>query len=335
MQYRCYKKFNEDFFQLELSESLFSVEISGIDSALNFEAWTTTFMKVYNKHAPIKTKRVKHETQPEWINDEIKTAMKTRDAHYKLKDWKQYKFWRNKIAVLIRTSKRDFFARSIAGDKDTSFLWKHVRNISGKNNEKRIPQEIIIDNESINEKTDIIENLNLFFSKISEKLKSEHPQHNLHNDFGKLSSYVDTKVPRNVEFVIPLMKNTDLLSIIGSLDTTKAAGFDGITAKYLKKSAETVSPSLLTIINISISTGQFPDALKVAKIIPIHKSGQQNEPSNYRPISILSTLSKIIEKHITKHLFAYLNKYSLLHKSQTGFRKHHSCNTVLIHLTDR
>ena len=131
------------------------------------------------------------------------------------------------------------------------------------------------------------------------------------------------------------MKNTDLLCIIGSLDTTKATGLDGITAKILKKSAETIRSSLLTIINISISTGQFPDALKIAEIIPIHKSGQQNDPSNYRPIFILSTLSKIIEKHITKHLFAYLNKYSLLHKSQSGFRKHHSCNIALIHLADR
>ena len=91
-----------------------SVEISGNDSALNFEAWTTTFMKVYNKdrynkHAPIKTKRVKHETQPEWINAEIKTAIKTRDTYNKSKDWKQYKFWRNKTAALIRTSKRFFF----------------------------------------------------------------------------------------------------------------------------------------------------------------------------------------------------------------------------------
>ena len=75
--------------------------------------------------------------------------------------------------------------------------------------------------------------------------------------------------------------------------------------------------------------------MKVAKIIPIHKSGAQDDPANYRPISILSIMSKVIEKHVTKHLFAYLNKYSLLHKSQSGFRKHHSCNTALINLIDR
>ena len=128
------------------------------------------------------------------------------------------------------------------------------------------------------------------------------------------------------------MKNTDLISIIGSLDATKATGLDGITPNILKKSADIVNPSLLKIINISISTGQFPDLLKVAKIIPIHKSGAQDDPANYRPISILSIISKVIEKHVTKHLFAYLNKYSLLHKSQSGFRKHHSCNTALINL---
>ena len=89
------------------------------------------------------------------------------------------------------------------------------------------------------------------------------------------------------------------------------------------------------MINISILNGQFPDTLKVAKFIPIHKSGAQDDPANYMPISILSILSKIIEKHVKKHLFAYLNKYSLLHMSQSGFRKHHSCNTALINLIDR
>ena len=181
----------------------------------------------------------------------------------------------------------------------------------------------------------VIEKLNLFFSKISEKIVSEHPQQDLPFDFDKLTSYVNAKVPDNIKFTIPLMKNTDLISIIGSLDATKATGLDGITPKILKKSADIVNPSLLKIISISISTGQFPDLLKVAKIIPIHKSGAQDDPANYRPISILSIISKVIEKHVTKHLFAYLNKYSLLHKSQSGFRKHHSCNTALINLIDR
>ena len=214
-------------------------------------------------------------------------------------------------------------------------MWKHVRNISGNNNDRQIPKEINVENERIYEGDEVIEKLNLFFSEISKKLMSEHPQQDIPFDFDKLTSYVNAKVPDSIKFTIPLMKNTDLISIIGSLDATKATGLDGITPKILKKSADIVNPSLLKIINISVSTGQFPDLLKVAKIIPIHKSGAQGDPASYRPISILSIVSKVIEKHVTKHMFAFLNKYSLLHKSQSGFRKHHSCNTALINLIDR
>ena len=131
------------------------------------------------------------------------------------------------------------------------------------------------------------------------------------------------------------MKLPDLISIIGSLDASKATGLDGTTAKILKSSTEIVCPSLLKIINISISIGIFPECLKQAKVIPFHKSGPYNDPANYRLISILPILSKIIEKHVTKHLFAYLNKYGILHKSQSGFRKNHSCNTALIFLVDK
>ena len=192
-------------------------------------------MDIFDKHAPIKSKRVKHETKPEWINDEIKTAMKHRDTYHKRKGWKQYNFWRNKTITLIRTSKRDFFTRSVSENKETSFLWKHVKNVSGKNDEKQIPPKISVDNERIYESTEDIEKLNLFFSKINEKLVSEHPQQNLPFDFDKLMSYVNLIVPDNIKFTIPLMKSTDLHSIIGSLDVTNATGLYGISLKILKK----------------------------------------------------------------------------------------------------
>ena len=98
--------------------------------------------------------------------------------------------------------------------------------------------------------------------------------------------------------------------------------------------ADALLPSLLQMTNKSIHTGVFPDVLKDARIIPIHKGGPSDDPSNYRPISILplSLVSKVIEKHVTKHLFAYLNKCKLLHEAQSGFRKHHSCQTARIKL---
>ena len=107
------KKFNEERFLTDLSESLNSVNLSNSDSDHNFKTWTTSFISVFNNHAPLKTKRVKHETQSDWINGDLKSAMKNRDTNHELKNWYQYKYWRNKTISLIKSSKKHFFARSI------------------------------------------------------------------------------------------------------------------------------------------------------------------------------------------------------------------------------
>ena len=109
IQYRPYSNFNEDIFLEELSENMLSPQVSQTDPNLNFETWTGEFLKVFSKHAPLKSKRVKRETQPEWLNDDIKYARKNRDKYHKMKDWKQYKHWRNKTSSLIRSSKMIFF----------------------------------------------------------------------------------------------------------------------------------------------------------------------------------------------------------------------------------
>ena len=123
--------------------------------------------------------------------------------------------------------------------------------------EQKIPHELIIDNKPNNEITDIIEKLNHYFSTISAKLQTDHAQENLLFDLSKLTNYVDSKVPSYVKFQIPVMKLPDLISIIGSLDATKATGLGGITSKILKSSIEIVCPSLLKIINIIASARAY------------------------------------------------------------------------------
>ena len=108
------------------------------------------------------------------------------------------------------------------------------------------------------------------------------------------------------------MQLSHLITCMKTLVPAKATGLDGISPKILKSAADVVGPYLLQIIKISISNGQCLDILFVAKLKPIHKSGLKTNPYNYRPISVLPVVSKFIEKHVTKRLFAFLNKYQLL-----------------------
>ena len=77
------------------------------------------------------------------------------------------------------------------------------------------------------------------------------------------------------------------------------------------------------------------DADLLPKVSPVFKDGDRGLPTNYRPISVLPTISKLIERHVQKHLYAYLSKYKLLHSAQSGFRPGHSCQTALVNIIDR
>ena len=99
--------------------------------------------------------------------------------------------------------------------------------------------------------------------------------------------------------------------------------------KILKYISNLVSPLLTYIMNRSLTSGSFPQFLKIARVIPIFKAGDRNQLGNYRPISILPIFSKIFEKIVFKQLYSFLNKFDLLHSAQFGFRKkliHLKCN---------
>ncbi len=109
---------------------------------------------------------------------------------------------------------------------------------------------------------------------------------------------------------------------------------DGIGPQILKIAAPVITKSLTHIINLSIMSGNFPETLKCAKVTPIFKKGEKEDPGNYRPISILPVLSKLFEKHVAIQVYTFFETYSLFHKAQSGFRKYHSCQTDFTKLID-
>ena len=155
----------------------------------------------------------------------------------------------------------------------------------------------------------------------------------LDSNFTSLKSYTDMKL-ENKTFKFKYVTTIDVENMIKQLDSNKSTGADGIGPNILKLCKNYLIIPITAIINNCISKSIFPDKLKIASVIPIHKGGSREDPNNYRPISILPTISKLFERHIAIQLKTFFNDTDILYKHQSGFRESHSCQTALIRLVD-
>ena len=126
-----------------------------------------------------------------------------------------------------------------------------------------------------------------------------------------------------------------VLKIMTNIESSKAAGVDKLSGRFLKDGANILAKPISALCNLSISQGVFPSACKVAKLKPIFKKGKKTDPSNYRPISLLPSISKIIERVIHDQTNAFLSDEDILYNYQSGFRGNHSTNLCLSFLTDK
>ena len=114
-----------------------------------------------------------------------------------------------------------------------------------------------------------------------------------------------------------------------------ATGFDHVPMSLIKETIISISSPLTHIFNQSITSGMVPIELKIARVVPLFKAGDKSIFSNYRPISVLPSFSKILEKLVYNRLIDYLSKYKILSNNQFGFRKHYSTEYALALLYDK
>ena len=126
----------------------------------------------------------------------------------------------------------------------------------------------------------------------------------------------------------------ELQRSIADLKSGKATGIDELSAEVLKISALAIVPYLQKLINQTFSQGQFPDCLKIAKVIPLFKSGGKTEVDNYRSILLLPVLSKVVEKIMYNRLIKFFARNDILYEKQFGFRSKHSTVDALIEITE-
>lgn len=339
IQYRSYKTFRSEEFVNDLALALANQNFTENPNT-TFQTFINIFSFILNRHAPLKMKRVKNRYKPEWLNDDILKARFNRDKYHKMKNWVQFRYWRNRVKSLIRCSKRNFFTNAIASDKNDSYLWKHVNSLlKGKPDSSNTLTCLNVNGVEVTDTTQIANCFNTYFVNIKSHFNlvdSTDTSNNTNCEFQHelLTSFVSSKVSNDIFFHIPFVKESEVIQYLSKLNSRKATGIDGIGPYILKLSSSVIVPYVTSFINMCIHHCVFPDCLKQAKVFPIFKSGDKNNPSNYRPISVLPTISKIFERHLAKHLFSYLNKYKLIHEAQSGFRQYHSCQTALIKLID-
>ncbi len=159
---------------------------------------------------------------------------------------------------------------------------------------------------------------------------------NLANSIGDANSSFETfvKSAKSKMDRFKLVSVGKVVRLLNGLSNGKAAGLDKISGKILKAAASTIAPSLIHIFNNGLISNCFPYEWKMARLVPIHKKCLRNLTENYRPISILPAISKIMERIMYDQIYQYLTNNSLLSEHQFGFRKYHSTASALLDSTN-
>ena len=193
-------------------------------------------------------------------------------------------------------AKADYYQSQIRNNIGNSkAIWKTINELTRrKSTSNSSINELKLGELSVTEPSDLCEVLNNNFTSIGTKLASDIPDGN-----------------NNFESYITRAKTIFSLEHTIKLCPYKATGLDNISCRLLKEAAPIISVSLATIINKSIDTGIFPSNWKIAKIFPLFKANDRTDQQNYRPISVLSAVSKVCERVVYDQLYAYLLKHDI------------------------
>jgi len=342
---RNWRIFNKREFKDELSRinwnEIITPQMSTNESCSKFY---NTITKLLDEMAPFKklTKKELKLKQNPWITPGILASMRTRDQLHKnfLKEnildkkedlFNQYKKYRNMIISLIRKSKRkyyfDFFNKHNTNIKKT---WEGIRQLVNINKNKSVSIKLLKNenNSDITDNKEMANSFNNFFSNIGNSVEKKIPRSQK-----CFSSYLTT--PINSTFNITLCNEIEIKNIISNLGVNKASGPNSIPTSLLKEFSSLLIEPITNLINKSLTEGTFPSLFKMAQICPIYKKSDKTKCANYRPISLLSNLSKIFERIMYNRLEKYLEKHSLLYDHQFGFRKSFSTEHALMSITEQ
>ena len=256
--------------------------------------------------------------------------IKAKNDQIKKRKHEIYKTYRNKIVDLLRVSRKCHYQKYFEENKKNSrAIWQGIHDIvySRKSKKNNTPSSLLIDGKTITNPKDIAENFNNFFTSIGTKLQNNIPP--------TRRQYFDyLKHPNPKTFFISPTTPDEIKNIINSIKSSKCVGPNSIPTKILHLIKDKISIPLSELINKSFATGCFPNICKTAKVIPIFKTESRLLCNNYSSISLLSNISKIIEKIMHQRLNKFLEETNCFYNLQFGFHLNLSTNNALLFIIE-
>ena len=309
------------------------------DVDLALDNFTNIFKKHLDDHIPKKNdKRVNYKTSPRlpWISKSLLRSINRKNRlYYKYKMKKsenskmKYTSYKNTLTKALRAEKKKYYAIQLEQYKhDMKNTWKVIKQAMNLSKKKSNITKIRLKNKNIEDPKEIANVFNSYFSTIGENLAKNIPSSNKH-----FSRFLGQPNANSIYFS-PTTKY-EVTDIVTSLNNKQSAGHDDISNFILKRIISSIADPLTHIFNRSILSGTFPKQMKIAKIIPLFKKGDDLDTGNYRPISLLSSLSKILERLIFTRVTKFLNTHNIFANSQFGFRQKHSTIHALLNFIDK
>ena len=281
------------------------------------DRWSTTFLNIARTYIPNKTVLVRPRDTP-WFTNQLRNFRRKVHRLYKLakqnptaNNWQRYKTNRGEYQDALDSAEslyRDKLAESLTQSRNTKSWWKTMKSMLGKGCDDSYPPMYDSENSTYvsdnRGKAQLINNFFLSHSKVDSSNVDLPP-------FEPITDLTLSDIEAS---------HNDVYDLIKSLDVNKSSGHDGISARMLKEAGDSIVPSLTRLINLSLEHCIYPTTWKWANVIPLFKKGDKDNPNNYRPISVLPTVSKIAERIVFKHVYNYLHTNKLLSVNQSGFR---------------
>lgn len=232
----------------------------------------------------------------------------------------------NHVSKILKNKKsqcKRVYYQKLLQNSSVKQSWKVINNVLGRNNGNT---RVCLEN--THSDLEISNAFNDFFCTVGHDLASSINSDRNISKFNTLTNH-------NSSIFLRPSTQQEIILLIRNLDPNKAPGPDNIDAYFVKKHHHLFASILSNVFNDMITSGQYPESLKTARVVPLHKSGDRRSVNNYRPISTLSVLNKILEKLLSTRIMDFLESSKLIYTHQYGFRRGCSTFTAASELVDQ